>query len=98
MADRPPDVDEVEYIAKVLENVSDLDLAGSREYPARQEMQRRALNATRELTTAVRAFGDCPATQNAQMLKLTISIRTLTWVVIGLAVVQIGIAILTRGG
>ena len=56
-------------------------------------MQRWAIKATRELTTAVRASGDCTAEQNAQMLNLTGSIRTLTWVVVGLAVVQIVIAI-----
>ena len=61
-------------------------------------MQRRALNATRELTTAVRASGDCTATQNEQMLRLTTSIKTLTRVVIGLVIVQIVIAVVTRGG
>ena len=62
------------------------------------ELQKRNIEATRVLTTAVQAAGDCTATQNTQMFKLTTSMKTLTWVVIGLAVVQIVIAIVTRGG
>ncbi len=62
------------------------------------ETRRRDAVAMQDLTTAVRAAGDCTATQNAQMLKLTGSMKTLTWVIIGLAVVQIVIAIVTRGG
>ena len=57
------------------------------------EMQRRAIKATRGLTTAVQASGDCTSEQNAQMLNLTSSIKTLTWVVVGLGLVQIAIAI-----
>ncbi len=86
-----------------LDELSDEDLVSyvAERHPASAqnaglaEMQRRAIRATRELTTAVQASGDCAVEQNAQMLKLTISIRTLTGVAIVLVAVQIIIAIFT---
>ena len=80
-----------EYLVGYVASFGGTD-AGS-QMPAVQEMQLRTLKATHELTTAVRASGDCTAEQNAQMVRLTESIRMLTMVVIMIGLVQVGLAI-----
>lgn len=54
--------------------------------PAVTEMQRR-------LAVAIEAAGDCAATQTEQLIKLTVSIKVLTGVLIGLGVVQTALMI-----
>jgi len=65
------------------------------------EMLRRVIESVRQLTAATQAAGDCAATQNAQMIKLTTAIRVLTWVLIAVGVMQIALmvwSVLQKGG
>jgi hypothetical protein len=60
------------------------------------EAQRRSIDAsrsleavTRDLITETRSAGDCASAQTEQVIRLTNSIRLLTWVLVGVGVLQV---------
>jgi hypothetical protein len=62
------------------------------------EMQRRLMVAQREsneiqkrLITAIESSGDCASEQTEQVIRLTNSLKVLTWVLVGVGVVQVAL-------
>ena len=58
--------------------------------PAVMEMQRR-------LVVAIEASGDCAARQTTEVIRLTNTLRILTWVLIGIGTIQI-LMMVWKGG
>lgn len=57
----------------------------------------------RRLARAIQTSGDCASTQTAQVLKLTDTLKALTWVLVGVGLVQVAVGLvqvwaMLRGG
>ena len=71
---------------------------------ASMEMQRRAMAVQRESNTiqkeliaAIESSGDCASVQTAEVIRLTNTLKTLTYVLIGLGVVQTALMFWLKG-
>lgn len=95
-----PTVEALEQRGATWEDASDQYLIGfvmeswgtdaANQTSAVMEMQRRLVAATRD-------SGDCSARQTAEVIKLTNSLKALTWVLVGVGVIQIALMI-WKGG
>ena len=77
--------------AKGLGARSDVELVGYAADPRFDAQARSAagLEMNRRLLVAIRAFSDTSTAQAAEVIKLTMSVRWLTWVLVGVAVIQV---------
>jgi hypothetical protein len=60
---------------------------------AATEMQRRVIESSKQLLTAIQASGDYAATQTAEVIELTKALKRLTWVLVGFGFIQIALMV-----
>jgi hypothetical protein len=60
--------------------------------------QAAVVESTRRLRVVIEASGDCASQQTAEVIKLTDALKTLTWVLIAIGVLQLVLMLWPKGG